>query len=203
MNKFTTDEAKSYFVKAGIVPLFDDYRRNSIKYKYRCWCGLEDSTNLGNLLRNFKKNPDYKQNCSAHSKKNNKPMDFDKFVGLFVNTGVEPLFDEYKGTRISYEYKCECGGISSVWPDYLIGEVKKNPDYKLRCKKCVSVDQRMDINIIRERVLDRGATLVSRDYDDNKTKKNMLINLSVPVGMMRRFFGNRLRLALIEMKISS
>ncbi len=147
----------------GTILLSDNYKTNNEKLLFKCRCGNIFSCSWSNFARNQNK-------CSICNKKPNK-WSIEKLKEL-LNTkdgnGCELLSNT---PIISYsqklEFKCACGNIFYRKLDsFLVGDKQ--------CYECVkkakSSKLKADINHIREYVKKYGCTLLSNQYENNKTK---------------------------------
>lgn len=71
-----------------------------------------------------------------------KKFDLAAAQNIIQKAGLKPLFTEYLGSAQKHRVECVCGEVFEVLFSTIGRRLKENPQYILRCKKCVDSDKR-------------------------------------------------------------
>lgn len=154
LERCTYKYVETYFKEQNCKLLEMEYKNTKTKMKYICVCGNESNISF----QDFKKGNRCRK-CSGCEK-----LTFEYVKNYFQKQNCEVLETEYKNAKYKMKYKCKCGNESKItWNSFQQGT---------RCIKCSNrcVSEKLNIDFIRNRFLEKKCILLEEVYINSKTK---------------------------------
>lgn len=150
MKRLTIDFIKLEFTKRGYTLFSNNYINNRNKLDYKCANNHEHSI----TWHDFEVGKGC-PNCSGVAK-----LDIDYVNKIFNNYGYTLLTKNYSNNKQKLKYECSNGHIGFIrWDVWQRG---------IRCSKCYGNDK-IVIDFIKEELKKDNYTLISHNYDGNKS----------------------------------
>ena len=154
---------RDFFKENGCELLEEEYVNNSTKMRFKCSCGNVAEQSYAN----FKKGGRCKE-CRYKKTSKSLRLDYSYVYKFFKDNGCELLEEEYVNNSKPMKFRCSCGENGKIrFGNFQQGE---------RCKKCgrerMKNSQKLDINLVREYISNKGCELLSNNYKnvDEKIK---------------------------------